>query len=123
MRNVTNILLTMLFALSVRYVFAGQQTPPASQAQGSGSAAVLHIVTGCLVGNGHDYSLMTESSSYPIETEESLAQYANKQITVTGILDHHTNTTPSTSRNATIITDLRLKMIALVIGDCNRPSN
>lgn len=120
MRNITSILLTMLFAFSAKW-FVGQQMPPVSQAQGSGSA-VLHVLTGCLVGNGHSYSLMTESSSYPIETEESLAQYANKQITVSGVLNHHTNTAPSTSRNATIITGLRLKMIKSVIGDCNRPS-
>jgi hypothetical protein len=62
-----------------------QQTSPASQGQASSSAAILHIVTGRLVRNGHGYSLMTENSSCPIETERDLAQYVNKQIIVTGI--------------------------------------
>jgi hypothetical protein len=121
MRKLTKILLTPLLAISAQHVLAAQQTPPASQGQPSSSAAVLHIVTGCLVRNGYGYSLMTENSSYPIETEKDLAQYMNKQIIVTGIPEHHANAAPSTSRNAAVITDLRLRMIVSVVGDCNRP--
>ena len=123
MRDLTHILLTMLLATSAEDMLATQHAPPASQVQASGSVAVLHIVTGCLVGNDHGYSLMTETTSYPIETEKDLTQYVNKQIIVTGILEQHHNVAPSTSRNAAVIADLRLRMIASVIGDCNQPSN
>ena len=123
MRNLTNILLTSLLAISAQYVLAAQQTPPASQRQASSSVTVLHIVTGCLVRNGYGYSLMTENRSYRIETEKDLAQYMNKQIIVTGIPEYHANAAPSTSRNAAVITDLRLRMIASVVGDCNLHSN
>jgi hypothetical protein len=123
MRNLTNIVLTVLLAISTEHVLAKRQTSPTSQGQASSSAAVLHIVTGCLVRTDHGYSLMTESSSYSIETEKDLAPYVNKQIIVTGIPEQHTNATPSTSRNAAVITDLRLRMVASVVGDCNLPSN
>jgi hypothetical protein len=122
MRNLTNIVLTLLLAISAEYVLAKQQTLPTSQGPAS-SAAILHIVTGCLVRNDHGYSLMTERNSYSIETGKDLAPYVNKQIIVTGIPEHHTNAAPSTSRNAAVVTDLRLQMIASVVGDCNRPSN
>jgi hypothetical protein len=66
---------------------------------------------------------MTESGSYPIETEKDLTQYVNKQITVTGIVEHHTNAAPSASSgNAAVITDLRLRIVASVVGDCNKMS-
>jgi len=112
MQNPTNILLVLLLGASTECVLGSglfrvinnqneeqnaspeQQTSPASQGQASSSAAVLHIVTGCLVRNGHVYSLMTENSSYPIETEKDLAQYVNKQIIVTGIPEHHANAAP-----------------------------
>jgi hypothetical protein len=122
MRNLTNLLLVLLLAISTERVIGAQQTPPASQGQASSSAAA-QSVTGCLVQNGHGYSLMTESDSYPIETEKDLTQYVNKQITVTGILEHHANADPSaTSGNATVITDLRLRIVASVVGDCNKTS-
>ena len=123
MRNVTNIVLTVLLAVSTEYVLAKRQTPLMSRGQASSSAAVLHIVTGCLVRTDHGYSLMTESSSYSIETEKDLAPYVNKQIIVTGIPEQHTNATPSPSRNAAVITDLRLRMISSVVWDCNLHSN
>jgi len=122
MRNFTTLLLALLLAISTECVVGAQQSPPASQAQASSSAAA-QSVTGCLVQSGHGYSLMTESGSYPIETEKDLTQYVNKQITVTGILEHHTGTTPSaTSGKAAVITDLRLRIVASVVGDCNSPS-
>jgi len=122
MRNFTNLILALLLAISTECVVAAQQSPPASQAQASRTAAA-QSVTGCLVQNGQGYSLMTESGSYPIETEKDLTQYVNKQITVTGILEHHTGTTPSaTSGKAAVITDLRLRIVASVVGDCNSPS-
>jgi hypothetical protein len=122
MRNLPSLLLALLLAISAACVVSAQQTPPASQAQASSSTAA-QSVTGCLVQNDHGYSLMTESGSYPIETEKDLTQYVNKRITVTGILEHHTGTgsSPATGK-AVVITDLRLRIVASVVGECNRPS-
>jgi hypothetical protein len=122
-----NLLLGLLLAISTECMVSAQQTPPTSQqtppaSQGQASStAAAQSVTGCLVQNGHGYSLMTDSGSYPIETEKDLTQYVNKQITVTGILEHHTNAAPSaTSSNAAVITDIRLRIVASVVGDCNK---
>jgi hypothetical protein len=66
---------------------------------------------------------MTESGSDPIETSQDLSQYVNKQVKVTGVLEHHTAAPPSaTSGSTAVVTDIRLRMIATVIGDCNQPS-
>ncbi len=97
-----------------------QQEPPTSQGRASGGAMVQSI-TGCVVQSDHGYSLKTENDTYPIETEKDLSHYVNKQVRVTGVLEHHNATSPSsTTGNATTITDLRLRMIATVIGDCNQ---
>ena len=65
---------------------------------------------------------MTESGSYPIETGQDLSQYIDKQVKVTGILEHHTAARRQQAVAASVVTDIRLRMIATVIGDCNRPS-
>jgi hypothetical protein len=97
-----------------------QRQPPTSQGQAS-SSAMVQSETGCLVQAGHGYSLKTENDTYPIETEKDLSQYVNKQVRVTGILEHHKAATPSSSTgNAATITDLRLRVIVTVIGDCNQ---
>jgi hypothetical protein len=127
MRTLVNLLLILLLAISAENVLGQngeqeQQTPQTSQGQASSSAAV-QSVTGCVVKTDHGFSLMTESGSDPIETSQDLSQYVNKQVKVTGILEHHTGAPPSaTSGSTAVVTDIRLRMIATVIGDCNQPS-
>jgi len=123
MRNVINTLLTVILAISTMLILPAQQTSPASQVEASDGPAILQTLTGCLVRNDHGYSLMTETSSFSLETERNLEQYANKQVVVTGILEQYSNAAVSTSRYAAVVTDLRLRMIASVVGDCNRHSN
>lgn len=138
MRNLIHSILIVLLIISVEAVFEShlsaaskqqndqpnasqQQEPSASQGQASTSATV-HSVTGCLVQSDHGYSLKTESDTYPIETEKDLSQYVNKQIRITGILEHHNAATPSASTgNAATISDIRLRTVVTVVGDCNQP--
>jgi len=121
------VLLMLLLAVSAESVLGQngeqkQQPPPTSQGQASSSAAV-QSVTGCVVKTDQGFSLMTDSGSYPIETGQDLSQYVNKQIKVTGVLEHHTAAPQSaTSGSTSVVTDIRLRMIATVIGDCNHPS-
>ena len=85
--------------------------------------ALVQSVTGCVVKTDHGFSLMTASDSYPIETGQDLSQYVNKQVKVTGVLEHHAAAPPSTTNGSSaVVTDIRLRMIATVIGDCNQPS-
>jgi hypothetical protein len=100
-----------------------QQAQPASPAGQATSRAAMQSVTGCVVKNDRGYSLMTDDGVYPIDTNQELSSYVNKQVKVTGILEHHTAATPSAAAgNPTTVTDIRLRMIATVIGDCNRQS-
>lgn len=121
MKCVCALFAVLLFAA----VSFGQQEPQnsqgqASQGQASGSAAA-QSVTGCVVQSGTGYSLKTESDTYPIETDRDLSQYVNKQVRITGVLEHHNASTPSSSTgNAATITDIRLRIVAKVIGDCNQ---
>jgi len=96
------------------------QNQEASQGQRTGSATVSTI-TGCLVQTGTGFALKTEKDTYPIETTQDLSQYANKQIRITGILERHT-TVPAASSAGTpsTITDLRLRTIGSVVGECNQ---
>ena len=141
MQNLIKLLLILLLAISAENVFGRrlltaadkqqneeqnappeQQTPSTSQGQASSSAAVKSV-TGCVVKSENGYSLKTESDTYPIETEKDLSQYVNKQVKITGILEHHNAAAPvPASGNAATITDIRLRMIASVIGDCNQPA-
>ena len=98
-----------------------QQAPTTSQGQASSTAAV-QSVTGCVVQSDHGYSLKTQNDTYQIETDKDLSQYVNKQIRITGILEHHTAAPSPTSGNAAVISDIRLRTIATVVGDCNQPS-
>lgn len=96
-----------------------QQNPQASQPQGSSSAAV-QSVTGCLVKSNSGYSLKTDTETYPVETNRDLSKYVNKKIKVSGILEHHNAAAPATeNNNAIAMTDIRLRMVASVVGDCN----
>jgi hypothetical protein len=95
-----------------------QNNPQASQRQGTSSAAVSSV-TGCLVKTNSGYSLKSDTETYPIETDRDLSKYLNKQIKVTGILEHHNAAAPATENsNAIAVTDIRLRMVASVIGDC-----
>lgn len=97
-----------------------QQQTPSGQGQASSRAAV-QSVTGCVVKSDQGYSLKTSNDTYPIETEKDLSQYVNKEVRVTGILEHHNASTPSATAGGTAtITDLRLRVVATVIGDCNQ---
>jgi hypothetical protein len=127
MRNLINLLLMLLLAISAERVLGQnggqeQQTRPTSQGQAA-SSAVVQSVSGCLVKTDHGFSLQTDGGSDPIETSQDLSQYVNKQVKVTGILEHHTEAPPSATNGSTaVVTDIRLRMIATVIGDCNHPS-
>lgn len=94
-----------------------QNNSQAAQPQASSSAAVSSV-TGCLVKSNTGYSLKTDSDTYPIETDRDLSKYVDKKIKVTGILEHH-NAAPSAEHsNAIAMTDIRLRMVASVVGDC-----
>lgn len=132
MRILTGVLL-MLLVISAEGMLGSrsqqnenQNPSPEPQASPSGQAtsrAAVESVTGCVVKSDSGYSLMTDNGSYPIETSQDLSTYVNKQVKVTGILEHHTAAAPSAANgNATTITDIRLRMIATVIGDCNQRS-
>jgi hypothetical protein len=132
MQITIKLLMVVLLAISIPNAFSStqnqdqnaspeQQTPPDSQGQASRSA-VAKSVTGCVVQGDHGYSLKTESDTYPIETEKDLSQYRNKRVTVTGILEHQNSPTPSASGNATTVSDIRLRTIVSVVGDCKEPS-
>lgn len=100
-----------------------QQTQPNSQQGQATSKAAVQSVTGCVVKSDRGYSLMTDDGSYPLETDQDLSNYVNKRVKVTGILEHHTAASASAATGTpTTVTDIRLRMIATVIGDCNQPS-
>jgi hypothetical protein len=136
MRTLSSVLLMLLLVSSAESMLGSrlrqdekqnaspeQQAQPTSpQGQGT-SRAAIQSVTGCMVKNDRGYSLMTDDGSYPIETDQDLSNYVNKQVKVTGILEHHTAAGSSAATgNATTVTDIRLRMIATVVGDCNQQS-
>jgi hypothetical protein len=135
MRVLFNVVLTLLLAISfgtqmltasAKQQNEGQNAPqqqqaPPSEGQASRSA-VVQSVTGCVVQGEHGYSLKTESDSYPIETDKDLSQYVNKKVKITGILEHHNTPTSTASGNTATVTDIRLRMIVSVVGDCHEPS-
>jgi hypothetical protein len=99
-----------------------QQSPQTSQPQASSSMAA-QSETGCLVQTDSGYSLKTDTDTYPIETQQDLSQFVNKQIKVTGILEHHNAAAPSSANGSAVaITDLRLRVVVSVVGDCQPPS-
>ena len=67
------------------------------------------------------YSLRTDTEILPIETDNDLSQYINKKITITGTVEHH-NISSSKSNGTVAITDLRLRLVTSVIGDCDQTS-
>ena len=134
MRNVIKLILMSaltVMASSLLIAATGQQngepnaSPQQEQQSPQGQAssrAVVQSVTGCVVKSDQGFSLKTESGdTYPIETGKDLSQYVNKEVRVTGILEHHnTSASSTTSANTTTITDLRLRMNATVLGDCKQ---
>lgn len=96
-----------------------QPTPPPGQAA---SSAAVQSVTGCMVKrDGGGYSLMADDGAYPIDTDQDLSNYVNKQVKITGILEHKiAGGQSATTGSPTTVTDIRLRMIATVIGDCNK---
>jgi len=94
-----------------------QNNPPATQPQGSSSAAVSSV-TGCLVKTNSGYSLKTDTDTYPIETDRDLSKYVDKRIKVSGLLEHHNAAPSAENSNAIAVTDIRLRMVASVVGDC-----
>src|SRR5436309_1410228 len=120
-----NLLLTLLLAVSTKGVLGQnegkqQQAPPPSQVQAS-SSAMVESVTGCVVESDHGFSLKTENDSYPIETDQNLSKYVNKEVKVTGVLEHQTGAPPSQeSGSSSVVRDIRLRMVATVIGNCNQ---
>jgi hypothetical protein len=90
-----------------------EQQAPTFQQQNEvppSSSTAVRVYTGCVVQSDHGYSLKTEKDTYPLDTTKDLSQYRNKQVSVTAILEHH---------KSSDITDLRLRVITKVIGDCN----
>jgi hypothetical protein len=101
-----------------------QQTPPqesqnpqASQGSATSSASVQSM-TGCLTKTDSGFALKTDTDTVPLETGKDLSQYVGKQIKVTGILEHHNAASSSANGSPATITDLRLRLIASVVGDC-----
>lgn len=91
-----------------------EQQAPTFQQQNEAppsSSTAVRVYSGCVVQSDHGYSLKTEKDTYPLETDRDLSQFVNKQVSVTAILEHH---------KTSDITDLRLRVIAKVIGDCNQ---
>jgi hypothetical protein len=135
MQNLRNLLLVVvlvgltgtLYAGGPRQNAAGQQggeqnaSPSQQQPQASSSAAV-RSVTGCLIRTDNGYSLKTDTDTLPIETDRDLSQYVNKKIKVTGTLEHHQTATQSATGGPVAMTDLRLRLVASLIGDCDQAS-
>jgi len=129
MRNLTNVLL-VLVAISANDVLCQsskqeQQPPPTAQTpppEAQGQAA-YKSVTGCVVQTNQGFFLKTDTNSYSIETDEDLSPYVNKQVNLTGIVEHQNGDAPSAESGSTaVIRDVRMRMIARVLGDCIQPS-
>jgi hypothetical protein len=58
-----------------------QHSPQTSHPQASSNAAA-QSVTGCLVQLEREYSLKTDTDTYPIETEKDLSQFVHKQTDI-----------------------------------------
>ena len=126
--NVASLLLIIILPMWVEAVHAAPQqggeqsaSPQQQQAQASSSAAAQSEI-GCLVRSNSGYSLKTDTETLPIETDKDLSSYVNKRIKVTGILEHHSAAAPSSTSGPVVITDLRLRVVVSVIGECDQTS-
>jgi cytoskeletal protein RodZ len=126
--NVTSLLLIILLPVWVEAVHAARQqggeqsTSPQQQHAQASSSATAQSETGCLVRSESGYSLKTDTETLPIETDKDLSPYVNKRIKVTGILEHHSAAAPSSTSGPVVITDLRLRVVVSVLGECNQTS-
>ena len=125
--NVASLLLIIILPVWVEAVHAApqqggeQSASPQQHTQASSSAAAQSEI-GCLVRSNSGYSLKTDTETLPIETDKDLSSYVNKRIKVTGILEHHSAAAPSSTSGPVVITDLRLRVVVSVIGECNQTS-
>ena len=126
--NVASLLLSIILFVWVEAVHAAPQqggeqsaSPQQQHAQASSSAAAQNEI-GCLVRSNSGYSLKTDTETLPIETDKDLSSYVNKRIKVTGILEHHSAAAPSSTSGPVVITDLRLRVVVSVIGECDQTS-
>ena len=139
MHTLTNLILIALLVASVENVVEGrglknmtaqeqgaeqgeQNASPEQQQPQASSSAAVRSVAGCLVRSDGGYSLKTDTDTLPIETDKDLSQYVGKKIKVTGILEHHSASSSSAAKGPVTLTDLRLRLVASVIGDCNQAS-
>jgi hypothetical protein len=140
MHTLTKLILIALLVASVEKVVEGrglqnataqeqgaeqgeqQNASPEQQQPQTSSSAAVQSVAGCLVRSDSGYSLKTDTDILPIETDKDLSQYVGKKIKVTGILEHHSASSSSAAKGPVTITDLRLRLVATVIGDCNQAS-
>jgi len=132
MRNLRNLLLVAVLVGLAAGVYGasprqdaaqgGQNASPEQQQPQASSSAAVRTVTGCLVKTDSGYSLKTDTDTLPIETDQDLSQYVNKKIKVTGTLEHHRASTQSAAGGPVAITDLRLRLVASMIGDCDQTS-
>lgn len=128
--NVASLLLIIILPMWVEAVHAAPQqggeqsaSPQQQQRAQASSSAAAQSEIGCLVRSNTGYSLKTDTETLPIETDKDLSSYVNKRIKVTGILEHHSAAAPSPTSGPVVITDLRLRVVVSVIGECNQTSN
>jgi len=134
MQSLRNLVLVVVLVGLTEGVYAGsprqnaapqggeQNASPAQQQPQASSSAAVRSVTGCLIRTDNGYSLKTDTDTLPIETDRDLSQYVNKKIKVTGTLEHHKTSTQSASGGPVAMTDLRLRLVASLIGDCDQAS-
>ena len=134
MRNLRNLLFVIVLVGLAGIVYGGsprlnaapqqqggeQNASPEQQQPQASSSAAVRSVTGCLIRTDSGYSLKTDTETLPIETDKDLSQYVNKKIKVTGTLEHHQAASSSTTGGPVAITDLRLRLVASMIGDCDQ---
>ena len=133
MRNLINLMLILFLTISTdalrsnglaratlnqqnedQHASPQEQQAPTYQQQTEvppSKSAAVRIYEGCVVQSDHGYSLKTKEHTYPLDTDKDLSQYVNKRVSVTAILEHH---------QSSDTTDLRLRVISKVIGDCNQ---
>ena len=128
---------------------AERQPPPASPEAQASSDVAVHSVTGCLVQSDRGYVLMTEDDAYPIDTNKDLSQFINQRLQITGVWEYHNGGSHSSASgnaapaqnvpesgsssaerrqapsqpgdpNPSLAKELRLRMIASVMGACNQ---
>ena len=133
MRSLISMMLILFFAISTdalcskgrvsptvnqqnedQHASPQEQQAPTFQQQNEAppsKSTAVRVYDGCVVQSDHGYSFKTKEHTYPLDTDKDLSQYVNKRVSVTAILEHH---------QSSDITDLRLRVISKVIGDCTQ---